>query len=112
MPNIDSLYSMDVVVVNDIKEIEEVLNNLDVEIDAYINSQNFEKSKVEWLIDHTKKITAIKKGRNKNHYVIELDLLAGAIIAGKDFQLFVNSGAHHRIQTTDRDLTAEIRFVA
>lgn len=65
----------------DIKEIENILKNIDAEIEEYINAPNFEDNKVDWLIEHTKKITVC----NNKHYVIELDLVAGAIIAGKDF---------------------------
>ena len=69
----------------DIKEIEETLQNIDTEIDNYIASDGFEASKVDFLIEHTTKITVDNK-----HLIIELDLIGGAIIAGKDFLLFVH----------------------
>lgn len=90
----------------DVKEIENVLKNLDKEIDNYITTDDFERNKVEWLIEHTERITA-----NGKHYIIELDLLAGAIIAGKDFFLFVHDKVPYIVQTKN-DYTAEIRIVA
>lgn len=69
----------------DVKDIENVIANIDREIDAYIASAGFEDSKIDFLIEHTQKITV-----NGKHLIIELDLLAGAIIAGKDFMLFVH----------------------
>jgi hypothetical protein len=97
---------------DDVKEIEEVLKNLDEEIDAYINANDFTKNKVEWLISHTKRIEVVKPAKRVTHYIIELDLLAGAIIAGKDFQLFVHTKAPLRVQNTESKVSAEIRFVA
>lgn len=71
----------------DIKDIEAVIENIDKEIDTYIASSQFEDSKVDYLIEHTKKITVI----DKEHYVIDLDLLAGVILIGKDFLLYVHN---------------------
>lgn len=70
----------------DIKDIEEVIENIDQEIDAYIASLQFEDSKVDFLIEHTKRITVLENG----DIIIELDIVAGAIIAGKDFLLYVH----------------------
>ena len=70
----------------DVKDIEEVLKNIDQEIDTYISSSQFEGSKVDFLIEHTKRITVLENG----DIVIELDIVAGAIIAGKDFLLYVH----------------------
>ena len=70
----------------DIKDIEEVIENIDQEIDAYIASLQFEDSKVDFLIEHTKRITVLANG----DIIIELDIMAGAIIAGKDFLLYVH----------------------
>lgn len=97
---------------DDVKEIEEVLKNLDEEIDAYINANDFTKNKVEWLISHTKRVEVVKPAKRVTHYIIELDLLAGAIIAGKDFQLFVHTKAPLRVQMTESKVSAEIRLVA
>lgn len=71
----------------DIKDIEEVIKNIDREIDDFIASSQFEESKVDYLIEHTKKITVI----DKEHYIIDLDLLAGVILTGKDFLLYVHN---------------------
>ena len=70
----------------DVKEIEETIKNIDKEIDEYVSTLEFEENKVDFLIEHTKKITALE---NKD-LIIELDLVAGAIIAGKDFLLYVH----------------------
>ncbi|MFI3225771.1 MAG: recombinase family protein [Clostridia bacterium] len=70
----------------DLKAVEATINNIDNEIDEYVSALNFEESKVDFLIEHTRKITVLE---NKD-IVIELDLVAGAIIAGKDFLLYVH----------------------
>lgn len=85
----------------DIKEIEEVLKNIDEEIDTYIASDGFEASKVDFLIEHTTRITVDNK-----HLIIELDLIGGAIIAGKDFLLFVHDSMI--VVVTDRGLRDEL----
>ncbi len=71
----------------DIKEIEHVLENLDEELDKFINSSQFEDSKIDWLIEHTKKITVLE---NKD-IAIELEMIAGVILAGEDFVLYVHN---------------------
>ena len=70
----------------DIKEIERILANLDEELDTFIKTLDTEDNKIDFLIEHTKKITVLD---NKD-LIIELDLVAGAIIAGKDFLLYVH----------------------
>lgn len=70
----------------DIKAIESVLQNIDDEIDAYVKTLDMEESKVDFLIEHTKRITVLEN----RDIIIELDLVAGAIIAGKDFLLYVH----------------------
>lgn len=70
----------------DLKEVRAVINNIDDEIECYINTTNFEDSKVDFLVDHIKKLTVC----GKMDFVIELDLLAGVILTGKDFLLYVN----------------------
>ena len=80
----------------DIKVIESVLQNIDDEIDAYVKTLDMEESKVDFLIEHTKRITVLEN----RDIIIELDLVAGAIIAGKDFLLYVHdtmSFPHGRI---------------
>ena len=47
---------------------------------------DMEESKVDFLIEHTKRITVLEN----RDIIIELDLVAGAIIAGKDFLLYVH----------------------
>lgn len=91
----------------DVKEIEKVLKNLDAEIDEYIKAEDFEKNKVDWLIEHTERIIA-----NKKRFIVELDLLAGAIIVGEDFQLYVQGKAPYIVQNTVKGYSVEIRIVA
>lgn len=71
----------------EIKEIEQILNNLDEELDIFIKTLDVEDNKIDFLIEHTKKITVLA---NKN-LVINLDLVAGSIIAGKDFLSYVHN---------------------
>ena len=72
----------------DIKEIERILANLDAEIDAFIQTLDVDENKIDFLIEHTKRITVLD---NKD-LVIELDLVAGAIIAGKEFSVICSQG--------------------
>ena len=89
----------------DVIEIENVIKNIDAEIDEYIGTSEFDESKIDFLIEHTKKITVSGK-----HLIIELDLLAGAIIAGKDFMLFVHDSVHLCERITD--YTIELKLGA
>jgi DNA invertase Pin-like site-specific DNA recombinase len=88
-----------------IKEIEETLKNIDSEIDAYVSDPSFENNKIDFLIEHTQKITV-----NGKHLIIELDLIAGAIIAGKDFLLFVHDKVYYCEHITN--YRVELRLVA
>ncbi len=72
----------------DVKEIENTIANIDSEVDNYLSTTDFEASKVDWLLEHTQRITVLE---NKD-LVIELDLVTGAIIAGKEFLLYVHNG--------------------
>lgn len=69
----------------DLKDIREIINNIDVEIDEWIKTEGFAENKVDFLIEHVKRIIVSKD----KHMIIELDLIGGAIIAGKNFLLFV-----------------------
>lgn len=90
----------------DIREIEAVLKNIDKEIDDYINAPNFGDSKVEFLLEHLKRITVC----GKNHFIVELDLIAGAIIAGKDFFTVCNEKCV--LSLTNSKFTIELKIVA
>ena len=81
----------------DVKEIEYTIANIDSELDKYLNTVDFEANKVDWLIEHTKRITVLE---NKD-LVIELDLIAGAIIAGKDFLLYVHDSMPYCVHMTN-----------
>ena len=81
----------------DIKVIESVLQNIDDEIDAYVKTLDMEESKVDFLIEHTKRITVLEN----RDIIIELDLVAGAIIAGKDFLLYVHDTMYITVTETD-----------
>ena len=69
----------------DLEDIQNVIDNLDYELDEWIKTEDFEKTKVDFLVEHVKQI----KVMHNKHIIIYLDLVAGAIIAGKDFLLFV-----------------------
>lgn len=82
----------------DVREIEYTIANIDSEVDKYLSTVDFEDSKVEWLLEHTQRITVLE---NKD-LVIELDLIAGAIIAGKDFfLLYVHDSMPYCVQMTN-----------
>lgn len=63
-----------------------------------------EESKVDFLIEHTKRITVLEN----RDIIIELDLVAGAIIAGKDFLLYVHDTMYFTIQTEQNKLSVAI----
>ena len=69
----------------DLEDIQNVIDNLDYELDEWIKTEDFERNKVEFLMEHIKKVDVT----HNKHIIIYLDLVAGAIIAGKDFLLFV-----------------------
>ena len=87
----------------DVKEIEAVLQNIDAEIEECLKNGGFENSKIDFLIEHTKRITV-----NEEHLIVELDLLAGAIIAGESFLLFVHDTMQFCVQT--ENYIVEIRL--
>jgi DNA invertase Pin-like site-specific DNA recombinase len=78
----------------EIREIRNVIENIDSELDKYIACEDFSSSKVDFLLDHIDRITV-----NGSHFIIELDLLAGAIIAGENFFQFVKGRGLYVIQT-------------
>ena len=69
----------------DLEDIQNIIDNLDYELDEWIKTEDFERNKVEFLMEHIKKVDVT----HNKHIIIYLDLVAGAIIAGKDFLLFV-----------------------
>lgn len=78
----------------EIKEIKSVIENIDSELDKYIATSDFNNSRVEFLLEHIDRITV-----NGSHFIIELDLLAGAILAGENFFQFVKGSRQNIIQT-------------
>jgi len=68
----------------DIEEIKRVIANIDTEVDNWITEKDFTEDKLEYLISHISKITV-----NPHCLVIELDLVSGVIVAGKDFLQYV-----------------------
>lgn len=78
----------------DVKEAEKVIENIDSEIDEFVGDLKFEEGKIDFFIEHTKKITVLE---NKD-LAIELDLISGAIIAGKDFLLYVHESVPYCVQ--------------
>ena len=69
----------------DLKDIQAVIDNIDTEIDNWIASQDFDEQRIDFLTEHTKKVTV----NPEKVVIIELDLVGGAILAGKDFLLYV-----------------------
>ena len=78
----------------EIREIKEVIENIDSELDKYIATEDFDSSRVAFLLDHIEKITV-----SGSHFIIELDLLAGAILAGENFFQYVKGTRHNIIHT-------------
>ena len=70
----------------EIQSIQNALDNMDVALDGWIQSENFEDQKLEYLMRHIKHITVSKD----RHLIIEMDIIAGAIIASENFLLFVH----------------------
>ena len=99
----------------EIKEIRNVIENIDSELDKYIATDDFNNSRVEFLLEHISRITV-----NGAHFIIELDLLAGAILAGENFFQYVQGSRPYIIQTcktytipiTEGELIVELRLVA
>lgn len=89
----------------EIKEIQNVIENIDSELDKYIATEDFDSSRVEFLLEHITKITV-----SGAHFIIELDLIAGAILAGENFFQYVK-GARHNIIHTEKQYTIELNGV-
>lgn len=70
----------------DLQSIEEVIQNIDKEMEEYLQTQSFNESRVEFLNQHLTKVTV-----NKDYFLLEFDLIGGAILTGKDFYLFVDN---------------------
>lgn len=78
----------------EVREIKEVIENIDSELDKYIATEDFDSSRVEFLLDHISRITV-----SGSHFIIELDLLAGAILAGDNFFQYVKGNRQNVIHT-------------
>ena len=78
----------------EIRDIQNVIANIDSELDKFIAGDDFNKNRVEFLIEHIDKITV-----SGSHFIIELDLLAGAILAGENFFQYVQGSREKVIQT-------------
>lgn len=75
----------------DLQSIEEVIQNIDKEMEEYLQTQSFNESRVEFLNQHLTKVTV-----NKDSFLLEFDLIGGAILTGKDFYLFVDNPRKNR----------------
>lgn len=75
----------------DLQSIEEVIQNIDKEMEEYLQTQSFKESRVEFLNQHLTKVTV-----NKDSFLLEFDLIGGAILTGKDFYLFVDNPRGNR----------------
>ena len=80
----DKLFTLEVN--EDLQSIEEVIQNIDKEMEEYLQTQSFNESRVEFLNQHLTKVTV-----NKDSFLLEFDLIGGAILTGKDFYLFVDN---------------------
>lgn len=78
----------------EIREIRNVIENIDSELDKYIATDEFNNSRVEFLLEHINRITV-----SGSHFIIELDLLAGAILAGENFFQYVKGSGQNIIHT-------------
>ena len=78
----------------EIQEIKTIINNIDEEVDKWINEKDFAKDKLEYIMSHIERITV-----GSDTLVIKLDLLAGAIVAGKDFLQYVKESTALFIHT-------------
>ena len=78
----------------EIRAIRNVIENIDSELDKYIATDAFNNSRVEFLLEHIERITV-----NGSHFIIELDLLAGAILAGENFFQYVKGSRQNIIHT-------------
>ena len=63
----------------DLQSIEEVIQNIDKEMEEYLQTQSFNENRVEFLNQHLTKVTV-----NKDSFLLEFDLIGGAILTGKD----------------------------
>ena len=75
----------------DLQSIEEVIQNIDKEMEEYLQTQSFNESRVKFLNQHLTKVTV-----NKDSFLLEFDLIGGAILTGKDFYLFVDNPRGNR----------------
>lgn len=75
----------------DLQSIEEVIQNIDKEMEEYLQTQSFNENRVEFLNQHLTKVTV-----NKDSFLLEFDLIGGAILTGKDFYLFVDNPRGNR----------------
>lgn len=100
----------------DAKGIQRVIDNIDKEIDTYIGGEEFNEGRLEFLLQHLQKITV-----SGEHFIIELDLIGGAIIAGRDFfqyvqgtrQSIIHTGKVYKIKASDNtELTVVLKMVA
>lgn len=81
----------------DLQAVKEILDNIDTEVDKWIASNDFETHRIDWLKEHTERITITPE----KVIIIELDLIAGAILAGKDFILYVMDSMPFTEQTVE-----------
>ena len=78
----------------EIREIEEVIENFDTEFKAYVQGADFAEKRAEYLTEHIQKVVV-----NPDSFGIELDLMGGVMLTGKDFYLFVHEDRYSYVQT-------------
>ena len=69
----------------EIADVKAVIDNFDTEFKAFLKGEDFKQKKAEYLAEHIKTIVVTEEG-----YGIELDLMGGVMLTGKDFYLFVH----------------------
>ena len=79
---------------DDVLEVKRAIDNIDAEIEDWLKEQDFEADKIDYLISHITRITV-----ERECLIIELDLIGGAIIAGKKFLQYVKENRPLLIHT-------------
>lgn len=78
----------------EIADVKAVIDNFDTEFKAFLKGEDFKQKKAEYLAEHIKTIVVTEEG-----YGIELDLMGGVMLTGKDFYLFVHEDRYSQVQT-------------
>ena len=91
----------------DLKDIQAVIDNIDTELDNWVDSSDFDTQRVSFLIEHTKRAIVTPQ----RVLIIELDIVGGVILAGKDFLSYVSESMDFVEQTVNY-YTVKLRIAA